>query len=125
MEKKAASYIYLVTIFSAFILVYSIWILFMAFKSYREGSATNFYLQLFIGTLGLIISLSSISRLRRRLAILKERMIKVFTVVLCDKCGFKVVRKFEVGDYVNKNVGKCQHCDGTMIIDAIYAETPK
>jgi hypothetical protein len=122
MEKKVSSYIYVISLFSILILVYSIWILLSAFKSYREGNMMNFYLQFFIGLIGLGLSLSSISRLKKRLDLLKEKMVKVVSVVVCDKCKFKIVRRFEVGDYVNKQVGKCQQCDGTMFIDSIYAE---
>jgi hypothetical protein len=124
MEKKVSSYIYVISLFSILILVYSIWILLAAFKSYKEGNIANFYLQFFIGLIGLVLSLSSISRLKKRLDLLKEKMMKIVSVVLCNKCGFKVVRRFEVGDYVNKQVGKCQQCDGTMFIDLIYAEKP-
>jgi hypothetical protein len=57
--------------------------------------------------------------------VLRSLAIKVLSVVLCANCGFKVVRTFSAGDYVAKEVGKCQQCQGAMRVDAIYAEEQK
>ena len=47
---------------------------------------------------------------------------KVMTTVECKKCGTKDVREFERGDFVFKELDKCDKCEENKIITAIYKE---
>ncbi len=59
---------------------------------------------------------------RRRVAAVKMETPAVMTTIECRKCGFKSVREFQRGDYVFKDLDKCQKCDDTQMITAIYKE---
>ena len=47
---------------------------------------------------------------------------QVMTTIECKKCGIKSVREFQRGDYVYKELEKCQKCEDKQIITAIYKE---
>jgi len=125
MEKRVGGlYLYMVMLFSMVVLGYSIWILYNAYASYEEGKLDNFYLALLMSSVGIVLALSSMTRMRKRIAMMYAPTWKTFTVVVCQKCGFKQVRNFLVGDYVHKSLEKCQQpqCDGTLAVTAIYSE---
>lgn len=127
MEKRAGGlYLYMVMLFSLVVLAYSIWILYNAYASYEEGKLDNFYAALLMSSVGIVLALSSLTRMRKRIAVIYAPSWKSFSVVLCRKCGFKIVRAFSAGDYVHKSADKCQQpqCDGSMTISSIYAEKP-
>lgn len=125
MKKRSNLYMYMTVIFSIAIMVYSIWLMFQASEYYRTGDTGNFYFALIAGIIGLFLAGSSITRLRRSVSYVSSLMKQVSTVVVCDKCGFKVVRAFKVGDYVNKPEEKCKQCGENMYVSSIYAEEPK
>ena len=125
MEKKSNLYIYMTVIFSIAIMVYSIWLMYQASEYYKTGDTSNFYFAIIAGLIGLFLAGSSIMRLRRRVSYVSSLMKRVSTVVVCDKCGFKVVRAFKVGDYVNKPEEKCKQCGENMYVSSIYAEEAK
>jgi len=77
-----------------------------------------------MASVGTVLSVSSITQMRRRMVALHTLVAKVLTVVVCANCGFKVMRTFVAGDYVPKEVGQCQQCKGSMKVDVIYAEQP-
>lgn len=119
------TYAYLVAVFSFIILGYSAWIIATAFKTRSEGVGANFYVNMTVGILGLILALSSLSRLRGHIALMERELKKVRTVVECIKCQMKMLRDFTAGDYVNKEVGECQQCGAKMVISSIYQEDGK
>lgn len=127
MEKRSAPgfYLYIVTLFSVVILGYSVWILYSAYSSYQEGKLENFYTGLLLSSVGIVLAMSSLMQMKRRIALASSLPTKVLSVVLCGKCGFKIVRAFGVGDFVHKEAGKCQQCDGVMSVTSIYAEETK
>ncbi len=120
----ARTYLYMVIIFSVLVLAYSSYVLYTAIGYYLKGETMNFYYGLFAGAVGMVLGISSLMQMRRRLIAIQKSLLKVLTTIICTKCGFKIVRNFGVGDYVNREVGKCQQCDGTMFISSVFAEEP-
>src|SRR3972149_7834762 len=59
---------------------------------------------------------------RKRVASLKIEAPPILTTIECRKCGIKNVREFKRGDYVYKELEKCEKCDDKEIITAIYRE---
>lgn len=127
MQTRAPStvYLYLLIAFSIAVLGYSIWMLYTSILSMREGNMESFYYTMFISLIGIMLAVSSLTQIRRRISILPRIGAKVLTVALCDKCNFKAIRNFTAGDYVFKVAGKCQQCNETMYISQIYQEEPK
>ena len=59
---------------------------------------------------------------RKRTASLKIDAPPILTTIECRKCGIKKVREFQRGDFVYKELEKCEKCDDKEIITAIYRE---
>ncbi|MEM3589993.1 MAG: hypothetical protein QXN33_03235, partial [Candidatus Bathyarchaeia archaeon] len=93
-----------------------------ALISLQGGHSEEAYYNLMLGSIGIALASSSLLLMRRRALRFKPPP-EVFTVIKCSKCGFRLVRHFQVGDYVSGELGKCQQCDGKMIISSIYAES--
>jgi ribosomal protein L40E len=96
-------------------LILSVW-LFQAAKLMEAG-----YL-LIIGFIAMTLSAYILFQSRRRAVSMKIEAPSVMTTIECRKCGFKSVREFQRGDYVFKELDKCQKCDDKMMITAIYKE---
>lgn len=77
---------------------------------------------LLIGFIGLALSTYMLFQTRRRIRRFTLKTPPITTTIVCSKCGFKNVRKFERGDYILKKVGPCTKCEETMMISAIYRE---
>jgi hypothetical protein len=118
------TYFYLLIAFSVVVLGYSVWMLYKGVLSMKEDME-SFYYTSFISLIGVMLAASSIIQIRRRISLAMRANLKVLTVTICDKCGFKAISNFSVGDYVYKQVGKCQQCDGAAYISQIYQEEPK
>lgn len=91
-----------------------------AYSVYENQFAAAYLM--FIGILGVALSLYTIMQVRKRLARLKIESPPVVTTIECKKCGFKSVREFQRGDYVFKEVEPCKKCNENMMITAIYRE---
>jgi len=122
--KPSGMYSYLMVIFSIVILVWAIWAMYTAFNFQQEGNMESFYFYAIASSVAIVLAVSSIMQMRRRIVMLQRLATKVLSVVLCGNCGFKVVRAFADGDFVYKEVGMCQQCSGTMRVESIYAEEP-
>ena len=59
---------------------------------------------------------------RKRTADLKIDAPPIITTIECKKCGIKTTREFQRGDYVYKELEKCEKCEDKKIITAIYRE---
>ncbi len=118
------TYFYLLVAFSIIVLGSSIWMLSRGILSMKEDME-GFYYSTFIGAMGIMLAASSLIQIRRRVTAAARASLKTLTIVLCEKCGFKMIRNFAVGDYVYREVGKCQQCDGTAYISQVYQEQPK
>lgn len=117
-------YSYLMVIFSVIILGWAVWAMYMALNYQQGGDMQNFYFYAIASSVAIVLAVSSLMQMRRRIAVLQKQAVKVLSIVLCGSCGFKVVRVFGLGDFVYREVGKCQQCDGTMRVESIYAEEP-
>jgi len=124
-RKPAGTYLYLAVLFSLLVLAYSLWVLYSTVTSYQEGQIENFYFGIIASFVGMGLAVSSLAATRKRIAVLRSMASRTLTTVFCEKCGFKMMRLFSVGDYVNKQIGKCQQCEGMMTITSIYAEETK
>ncbi len=126
MERKPGeTYLYLAVVFSLLVLAYSLWVLYSSISSYQEGQLENFYFGIIASFIGMGLAVSSLAATRKRILTIRSMASRTLTTILCGKCGFKMVRLFSVGDYIHKEIGKCQQCDGTMTITSIYAEEMK
>jgi hypothetical protein len=54
---------------------------------------------------------------------LKNKEYDVYTRISCNKCSVKEMRSFQVGDYLFKDMGACQGCNGEMTITGIFTKT--
>ena len=123
--RSGGLYTRLVSVFGLVILAYSVWTLLSAFDAYNNNNMEQFYIGVATGLIGLGLGTTSLFQLRKRTAAIRAMALKVSSAVACKSCGFKVVRPFGVGDFVHKQVGKCQQCNGATVIASIYAETPE
>jgi len=117
-------YSYLMVIFSIIILAWAVWAMYSALNFQQQGNMESFYFYAIASSVAIVLAVSSLMQMRRRILMLQSIAARVLSVVLCSNCSFKVVRAFAEGDFVYKEVGKCQQCSGTMRVDAIYAEEP-
>jgi len=117
-------YAYLLIGFGLVILAISLWAMVQALGYYEQGEFAQFFVYGIMASVGTVLSVSSITQMRRRMIILQTIATKVLTSVICANCGFKVMRTFVPGDFVPKEVGQCQQCKGSMKVDSIYAEQP-
>jgi hypothetical protein len=123
--KPSTFYAYLLIAFGLLILAISMWAMIQALNFYEAGDFPQFFVYGIMASVGTVLAISSITQMRRRMAILQTLATRVLSVVVCANCGFKVVRTFSVGDYVPKEVGQCQQCKGAMRVDMIYSEEPR
>ena len=75
-----------------------------------------------IGVIAMALSTYVLLQSRRRMTTMKTATPAMMTTIECRKCDFKNVREFQRGDYVFKELDKCQKCDDKMVITAIYKE---
>jgi len=122
--KPSSMYSYLMVIFSVIILAWAVWAMYSAFNFQQQGNMESFYFYAIASSVAIVLAISSIMQMRRRIVLLQTAATRVLSVVLCSNCGFKVVRAFGEGDFVYKEVGKCQQCSGPMRVESIYAEEP-
>lgn len=126
MERGPGSvYAYIMILFSIVVLAWSVWAMYSAITFYQQGNLETFYFYAIASSIAVVLAVSSLMQMRRRLTLLHSMSSRILTVVQCANCGFKVIRNFGIGDYVHKEVGKCQQCSGTTRINSIYAEEPK
>jgi hypothetical protein len=123
-NRPSTMYAYLLIGFGLVILAISLWAMIQALGYYEQGQLAQFLVYGIMASVGTVLSVSSITQMRRRMIALQTLAIKVLTLVVCANCGFKVMRTFVAGDYVPKEVGQCQQCKGAMKVDLIYAEQP-
>jgi len=74
------------------------------------------------GAILLVLAMYYLLQARRRILKLKIEIAPVMATVECRKCGSKTTREFQKGDYVFKELEKCEKCDDKKIITAIYRE---
>ena len=94
----------------------------LAFNAFMVGEQVVAIYLVIIGFVALGLSTYVLMQSRTRAAAMKIETPQTLTTVECKKCGFKNVREFQRGDYVFKELDKCQKCDDRQIITAIYKE---
>jgi len=99
--------------------------LLQAMNALQAGQTTQFIFYGLWALVGTALAVSSITRMRQRMMFLQHIAVKVLSQIICASCGFKVIRAFNTGDYVSKEVGQCQQCKGSMRVDVIYADSPQ
>jgi hypothetical protein len=104
------------------ILALSIMALLFAVSAFVVGDQVVAGYLLIIGFITMGLSTYLLLQSRKRVANLKIEAPKIMTTIECIKCGLKSVREFQRGDYVYKELDKCQKCDDKMTITAIYKE---
>ncbi len=108
--------------FSLVILAISMFAMVQALNNYQAGQYTQFIVYALMASVGTVLAISSITKMRQRMVYLQHVAAKVLSQIICASCGFKVLRSFSTGDYISKEVGQCQQCKGSMRVDVIYAE---
>jgi hypothetical protein len=104
------------------VLALSIVALLLAVQAYLVGNEVVAGYLLLIGFIAMAAAAYVLYQSRRHVASMKIEIPKVMSTIECRKCGFKNVREFQRGDYVFKELDKCQKCDDKMTITAIYKE---
>ena len=121
-QRPSSIWAYMLIAFSLVILGLSMFALLQAMTAYQAGQTWQFVFYGLWSLVGTVLAVSSITRMRQRMVYLQHIAAKVLSQVVCASCGFKVLRTFNQGDYVSKEVGQCQQCKGSMRVDLIYAE---
>jgi len=105
----------------ALIGVFSLFAIYQGFQSYNNHEIEQAYYYMLIGIFGFaamgFMFFRSKTLVRNKLDLPKA---EVLTTIECNKCGYKIVRKFERGDYVFKNDIACSKCDGMMTITRVH-----
>jgi len=91
-------------------------------EAYLMGNGTVAIYLILIGALSMGLAVYVLYQSRKRVAKLKTEDTKVMTTIECRKCKTKDLREFERGDFVFKELGKCDKCEENKIITAIYKE---
>ena len=94
----------------------------LAFNAFVAGEEIVAIYLVIIGLIALALSTYVLMQSRSRTAAMKIETPQTLTTIECRKCGFKNVREFQRGDYVFKDLDKCQKCDDRQLITAIYKE---
>jgi hypothetical protein len=112
-------------VFLVVLAVYALAIVAIGLAVSFYGDSEQPYVWIYMLGLGLVsITLASYVLLqsRRHVTTMKHVTPQVMTTIECKKCAIKTVREFQRGDYVYKELEKCQKCDDKQIITAIYKE---
>jgi hypothetical protein len=94
----------------------------LALNAFLVGEETIAIYLAIIGGIALALSLYVMMQSRSKAAVAKTEAPKTLTTIECRKCSIKNVREFQRGDYVYKDLEKCEKCDDKMLITAIYKE---
>ena len=117
--RRISSFLYMVVLV---VMVMALVALALAVNAFMVGEQTVAIYLVIIGFIALGLSTYVLMQSRTRAAAMKIETPQTLTTIECKKCGFKNVREFQRGDYVFKELDKCQKCDDRQIITAIYKE---
>jgi hypothetical protein len=124
VREIGVSNLFLYFVILLIILALSFWFLYGGSTYYVQGNLEYAAIMLIVGFIGLGFSVMVVRRLRKRMALLQPPVQNVFTVEQCGKCGFKNIKRFQLGDYVFKTAEKCPKCGELTTISSIYLESP-
>ena len=105
------------------VLILSLVAIALGVNAFFEGQPIEtIAVMLSIGFIAMALAGYILFQSRKRVASLKIENPPIITTIECRKCGIKNTREFQRGDYVYKEMGKCQKCDDNEVITAIYRE---
>jgi hypothetical protein len=104
------------------VLALSIIALVFGVNAYVQGNENVALYLIAIGILSMGLAIYVLFQSRRRMAKMKIEEPKMMTTIECRKCGTKDVREFERGDFVYKELDKCDKCEDNKMITSIYKE---
>ncbi len=104
------------------VLALSIVAIIFGFQAYLIENETVALYLFAIGFLSMGLAVYVLFQSRKRVSKMKIEAPKVMTTIECKKCGTKDVREFVRGDFVFKELDKCEKCEENKIITAIYKE---
>lgn len=116
---RISSFLYMIVLV---VLALALVALALAVNAFLAGEQIVAVYLVVIGFISLALSTYVLMQSRTRAAALKIETPQILTTMECRKCGFKSVREFQRGDYVFKDLDKCQKCDDKLMITAIYKE---
>ena len=90
--------------------------------AYFDGNENVALYLISIGILSMGLAIYVLFQSRKRMAKMKIEEPKMMTTIECRKCGTKDVREFERGDFVYKELDKCEKCEDNKMITSIYKE---
>src|SRR3972149_4408939 len=95
----------------------------LAVSLYSDQTAPYVWIwMLVLGFVSMTLATYVLLQSRRHVTTMKTVTPQVTTTIEGRKCAIKTVREFQRGDYVYKELEKCQKCDDKQIITAIYKE---
>ena len=119
-KRVSSLFIILVSI----MLVLSMAALYQIFETYSKSRKLDLA-SVVLSSSAIALSTYMLLQTRRKPIKLGFEVPPVSTVIECTNCTYKVVRNFERGDYVFKEIRLCPKCNGMMIISSIYREAKK
>ena len=120
-RKISTGFFVLFLVAMATLIVISVSSLYSSYALYTSGEK-GYLIYLVTGVFGLILVAYGIHHMKSQIIVIQPIEFNVLTTTECEKCGFRDIRKFEVGDYVVKTNGDCPKCSSPMLITAIYHE---
>lgn len=105
-------------------LVLALAFIYMGFQAYLGDQFEDGSLNLTFGMVLLAVAAYLLFQTKRRPVKVGVDSQPMNTTIICKKCGFKNIRKFQRGDYVLKKMdGPCPKCNEKMLeISAIFRE---
>jgi len=91
-----------------------------AFINKQDAEIAIFLLA--IGFISIALAGYILLQSRKRTTDLKIAAPPIITTIECKKCNIKTTREFQRGDYVYKELEKCEKCEDKKMITAIYRE---
>jgi len=119
MTKKISTFVFMIVLL---VMVLALVSFALAVNAFALGENIVAGYLVIIGVIAMALSTYVLLQSRRRITTMKLATPSVITTIECRKCDFKNVREFQRGDYVFKDLEKCQKCDDKMIITSIYKE---
>lgn len=108
------------------ILSISFYYIYEAILSLQRGLNYTLIYQLVLGLFGVLLSMYMLINFRKRISFIKPlKPQNIVTIVECQKCSLKNLRKFTKEDFIFKKVEDCQKCKEPMLITGIYSEKTK
>lgn len=104
------------------VLILSIVSLIFGAYAYLDNQETVALYLFAIGALSMALAIYVLFQSRKTMKKMKIEKPKIMTTVECLKCGTKDVREFKRGDFVYKELDKCDKCEENKIITSIYKE---